>query len=298
MSTITPKNWDTFQHYRDRRPQWIKLHKLLLDDYVFQCLPVDSRALAPMMWLLASEYEDGEITASLDEIGFRMRMNVANLEEALRPLIAKGFFETDIARISALATPEPKSSPEREGETQVKTQEQKEGEVAQAAPDASKVTKAKGPKQAKLDLGEAKKKPTRLTADWKLSTRNNDDARAEGLSEVQMAQEAKSFRNYWVALAGPKALKLDWDATWHNWCLRFAKDKGLVPRPEFKAAGAQAAKKDPVLTIDEWKLILRNYAQTSNWKSVYGPPPGAVGCLVPKELLPDDLTDPTPGEGE
>jgi hypothetical protein len=62
---LTPKNWKSFQHYKDRAPPWIKLHKTLLDDFKFSRLPLASRALAPCIWLLASEYEGGEINASV-----------------------------------------------------------------------------------------------------------------------------------------------------------------------------------------------------------------------------------------
>lgn len=89
---LTPKNWSSFQHYKDRSPSWIKLHKGLLDDFEFNRLPLASRALAPMLWLLASEYEDGNITASRDEIAFRFRLSVKDLNEALSPLIDAGFF--------------------------------------------------------------------------------------------------------------------------------------------------------------------------------------------------------------
>lgn len=90
---LTPKNWKSFQHYKDRAPSWIKLHKALLDDYEFSCLPVASRALAPMLWLLASEYDDGEISASLDKIAFRLHMTRGDLSDALTPLLEKGFFD-------------------------------------------------------------------------------------------------------------------------------------------------------------------------------------------------------------
>lgn len=33
------KNFDRFQHYKDRTPPWIKLYNDLLDDYDFSCLP-------------------------------------------------------------------------------------------------------------------------------------------------------------------------------------------------------------------------------------------------------------------
>jgi hypothetical protein len=90
---ITPKNWHSFQHYKDREPLWIKLHKNLLVNYEYTCLPVASKALAPMLWLLASEYKDGIIDASLDKIAFRLHMTRGDLADALSPLIESGFFD-------------------------------------------------------------------------------------------------------------------------------------------------------------------------------------------------------------
>jgi len=90
--TLTPKNWSAFQHYKDRKPAWIKLHHGLLDDFAFSCLPVASKALAPLLWLLASEYQDGKITAPIDEVAFRLHMTPSDLLSALTPLIDSGFF--------------------------------------------------------------------------------------------------------------------------------------------------------------------------------------------------------------
>lgn len=92
---LTPRDWASFQHYKNRSPAWIKLHRGLLDDYAFSRLPLASRALAPMLWLLASEYEDGKITASVEEMAYRFRTNEKDLVEALNPLIKSGFFESD-----------------------------------------------------------------------------------------------------------------------------------------------------------------------------------------------------------
>jgi hypothetical protein len=90
--TITPKDWARFQHYKNRAPSWIKFHRSLLDNYDYARLPVASRALAPMLWLLASEYDEGKITATVEEIAFRLRTSVAELTEALTPLLQSGFF--------------------------------------------------------------------------------------------------------------------------------------------------------------------------------------------------------------
>ena len=100
---IAPKNWRDFQHYKDRNPPWIRLHKGLLDNYEFQCLPVASRALAPMLWLLASDHIDGIIDADVKRLAFRLRMDAAELSQALKPLIDAGFFEVVESASGALA---------------------------------------------------------------------------------------------------------------------------------------------------------------------------------------------------
>jgi hypothetical protein len=119
---IVPKNWATFQHYKDRSPAWIKLHRSILDDYEFSCLPVASRALAPLLWLLASEYEDGKIEASENKLAFRLRMSVEELREAIKPLIEGGFF---VLASGALAGCKQDAIPEREKEKQDKTEKEK-----------------------------------------------------------------------------------------------------------------------------------------------------------------------------
>ena len=89
---LIPKNWESFQHYKDRSPTWIKLHKNLLDDMAFQRLPVGARALAPMLWLLASESVQGVFNGSTEELSFRLRQNEKEISVALEALINSGFF--------------------------------------------------------------------------------------------------------------------------------------------------------------------------------------------------------------
>jgi len=62
MNYLYVKNWDEFQHYKDRNPPWIKLHRALLDDYEFARLPDASKAHLMLIWLLASQSE-GRIPA-------------------------------------------------------------------------------------------------------------------------------------------------------------------------------------------------------------------------------------------
>jgi hypothetical protein len=92
MAKLSVKNWSEFQHYTKRNPPWIKLHKKMLDDRQFQCLPDASRALAPMLWLLASETKDGNLDYSLPDFAFRLHRTEKEVSTALKPLIDNGFF--------------------------------------------------------------------------------------------------------------------------------------------------------------------------------------------------------------
>lgn len=91
---IRPRNWKSFQHYSKRKPSWIKLHRELLDNFEFQRLPTASRALAPMLWLLASESPDASIDANHEKLAFRLRQPVDEIAAALKPLIDAKFFES------------------------------------------------------------------------------------------------------------------------------------------------------------------------------------------------------------
>jgi hypothetical protein len=90
---IRVKNWTKFQHYKHRRPPWIKLHRELLDDFAFNRLPLASRALAPCLWLLASESDDGSLPVSAQELAFRAHCSEDELLAAVNPLIEAGFLE-------------------------------------------------------------------------------------------------------------------------------------------------------------------------------------------------------------
>lgn len=120
---LTPKNWSKFQHYKDRSPPWIKLHRELLDDREFMLLPIASKALAPLLWLLASESADGTFDASDEELIFRLRVTQKDLA-GLRPLIDKGFFTV---ASGVLAERKQVARPEGEGETEVEKEKTMSG---------------------------------------------------------------------------------------------------------------------------------------------------------------------------
>jgi hypothetical protein len=123
---LRPKNWSKCQHYKDRNPPWIKLHRDLLNDRDFMCLPIASKAIAPLLWLLASESKTGEFNANVIELAFRLRMTEKEVNDGLNPLISKGFF-VDASGVLAecLQVAIPETETETERETEIKTKKSK-----------------------------------------------------------------------------------------------------------------------------------------------------------------------------
>lgn len=115
---LQPKNWAVFQHYKDRCPPWIKLHRDLLNDRSYMRLPIASKALAPMLWLLASESKDGVFDGSLDELVFRLHITPKEYQDGVKPLIDNDFF---ILVSGVLAERKQVAIPETEGETETET---------------------------------------------------------------------------------------------------------------------------------------------------------------------------------
>jgi len=93
---IKIKNWSKYQSYKDRRPPWIRFHRTMLDDYAYQKMSADSRALLPMLWLLACEDEDprsGLIQLEIEEISFRLRQPEKIINKCINELQSVDFIE-------------------------------------------------------------------------------------------------------------------------------------------------------------------------------------------------------------
>ena len=118
---LQPKNWAVFQHYKDRCPPWIKLHRDLLNDRAYMRLPIASKAIAPMLWLLASESKDGVFDGSLDELVFRLHITKKEYQDGIKPLIDNDFF---ILVSGVLAERKQDAIPETEGEREGETEKE------------------------------------------------------------------------------------------------------------------------------------------------------------------------------
>ena len=90
---LRPKNWEKFQHYKDRRPPWIRLHSSLLNDREFNKLSGNAAKFLVLFWLLASETVEGIVDEDATDIAFRMRITVKEAQKCLKELKALDFIE-------------------------------------------------------------------------------------------------------------------------------------------------------------------------------------------------------------
>jgi hypothetical protein len=127
MKTFSVKNFERFQHYKDRSPPWIKLYNELLDDYEFGRLPDASKMHLIAIWLLASR-SDNKIP--YDAAWVARRIN-ANTKVDLTLLACSGFIVVDqslpnVEQDASKPLAECLSREREEGEAEKRKEEEKE----------------------------------------------------------------------------------------------------------------------------------------------------------------------------
>ena len=85
--TYRVKNWEKFQHYRDRNPPWIRFYVEVLDDYKadgaendFHALPDDAKLTMVLIWALASRY--GGVLPRVDSAWLAVKLGIKNVAVA------------------------------------------------------------------------------------------------------------------------------------------------------------------------------------------------------------------------
>ena len=118
---LTVPSLGKWQHYKDRCPPWIKLHRDVLNDYKFSCLQDASKAHLLAIWLLASQL-DNKIPNDAEWIG--KKINATQVVD-LRLLIIGGFLEPlgDDSKVLAGC----KQNADGETETETETEPYPEG---------------------------------------------------------------------------------------------------------------------------------------------------------------------------
>ena len=187
------KNWDKFQHFKNRKPPWIKLYRDILDDVDINMISDRCHRVLIGLWLLASEDKEGNgKLPDVRTIAFRLRMTESEIVKCLSGL-TKFVDQYDINLISdgyQVDAPER----EREGEREAYKQEG-EGERK----------KTRAPKTSK---------PTKLPDNFELGPELITWGVDNGFSSNTLAAEFDKFKDY--AKANDKKYK-DWAAAYRNW---------------------------------------------------------------------------------
>jgi hypothetical protein len=197
------KNWKKFQHFKDRRPPWIKLYRDILDDVEWHELDAQSAKILVMLWLIASEDENGYLP-TLKTLAFRLRLS----ETSIKSTLSKLSHWLDHDDITAISSEYRDDLPETERETETETK---------------KETKT-----------EKKERATRLQDNWQPSDAMIQFCKTER-PDLQWQFIADGFRDYWIAQAGAKGRKVDWEATWRNWIRNQRRQPGTYENAKEKS---------------------------------------------------------------
>jgi hypothetical protein len=214
VKTFSVKNFQRFQHYKDRAPPWIKLYNELLDDYEFGRLPDASKMHLIAIWLLASR-SDNKIP--YDAAWVARRIN-ANTKVDLTLLACAGFIVVDqqvqgTEQDASSTLADCKQDACLEGEER---RERVETEEIAASP----------PK--------TRKKPVRAIPDnFEMNATNHSYANAFGFTEAEKKREHQRFCMHAKAKGMTYA---DWDAAEHNWITKAAEFAGKRIRSEREIA--------------------------------------------------------------
>jgi hypothetical protein len=184
MNDMRNKNWSKFQHFKDRRPPWVKLYRDILDDMDWHQLdPLASKVLVTL-WLLASEDENQEGTLpDIKTIAWRLRLTEKQVLDCVSKL--SHWLEQD--DINAISSGYHSDRPETETETKRETKtEPPEGVSIEVWTSFVKQRKAKKAQITDNVMAAIQKEANK--AGWPLET---------ALNEI-VVRNWQSFKAEWV----------------------------------------------------------------------------------------------------
>ncbi len=195
--TYRIKGWVKFQHFKDRRPPWIKLYRDILEDPDWHELDGDTAKILVALWLLASE--DDEQQGQLPDarrLAFRLRISETKVNQALTKL--SHWLEQD--GINTISSGYQDDAPETE--TEIETKKEKR-EIQKALPCPDSVNPATW--SDFLQVRKAKKAPVTAAAISGIER----EARKAGWSLEKALLECcargwAGFKADWVADKGPQ----------------------------------------------------------------------------------------------
>lgn len=116
MSYVAVRNLERYQHYRDRRPPWVKLYVSLLTDEDFGSLSIQARLVFVLSLLLAAD-KGNRIPADPGWMAVEMSMPRSVIAKALAELLAGEYLVRASTVASKSAPPETETETENRNNT-------------------------------------------------------------------------------------------------------------------------------------------------------------------------------------
>lgn len=261
--------WSKHQHYKDRDPPWIKLHRDLLTSQTWVMLSDASRVLAIACMLVAAG-TDNKIPPG----DYMKRRAYLHKDPDFKPLVDVGFLElvnddnavadasNTLADASKALAIDTECSSERETEERQRREEEEESAFAAFGHAAGKHG---WPEPAKLSADRRKKLRARL-----------DEHGLDGWKKMLEAAKRSHFLN------NTFPLKFDWVLEPKNF------RKVIEGNYEDKTPPKTNGKPDALaLPAEEpWEQRMYGWDKAKFWRPQdWGPKPGESGCRAPKHLI-------------
>ncbi|KQQ70902.1 hypothetical protein ASF70_18820 [Rhizobium sp. Leaf321] len=260
------KNWEQFQHYRDRNPPWIKLHFALLASEDWVTLDDASKLLAVVCMLIASR-NNGMVP---NNPAYLKRVAYLDKLPKLKPLIDCGFLQIAHADASVLQADASALQADARPETETDTEDK---DSSSSQPPAAKGNEAVSRRKAL----EAEFNDTF----WPAYPRKVE--KKDALKAFQKARTAASLETIMDGLRAFAAEVAGKEPQFIRHAAKFLNGESWNNATE-------ATTSSVVVDREQWAKRLRHARAQQLWATKdWGPAPGLPGCKAPADLLqPND----------
>lgn len=208
MEYLTVKNFSKFQHYKERNPPWIKIHRELFHDYEFGRLHDASKLHLMLIWLLASQ-TDNKFPNCPEYIKEQIHVKE---DVDLNLLISKGFL------VPLASCKQDASTLHTNADSEAEAYKPTEAEVEKYAP--PKQTKKKLEKKYdECDLEFAKKMATDISS-WSNTFKTpNYETWADEIRKFRENEKTslELIKQTWTAIQADSPCKQKIGSNWHGW---------------------------------------------------------------------------------
>lgn len=257
LDQLRVRNWETFQHYKERNPPWIKLHFALLASEDWVTLDDASRLLAVVCMMVASRNKGfvPNNPAYIKRVAYLDRL------PDFAPLISCGFLANPLASASTV-----------QADARPEERQRREEILSETSSDAPEKTSRK--KRATY--------PPDFEASWTAYPTDANMSKADAFDAWKKLDAADKD-----ALAASIPAFIAYCRAHPDY--RPKHMVGYIKSRRFDGHGR------PQVTTDEttWLSRMRFARERHTWSTPeWGPRPGESGCRVPKQLLePGDGLD-------